>query len=245
MTITHTAAGDLFTPVATQAYRTAQLTCAAAVRHGSIAVLYGSAGCGKTYALEAFLAGLDRRQVAIAAAPNPSPKQIFEEILIELTGTVDDMTTARLRRHCIEVLADTRPLVAIDEAQNLSPLWLRQLRSLHDEGRRSWPLLLVGGRDCLDRLDANPALKSRAALRVEFGPLRGEILHTTLAALHPILANTTRPLLEQVDDRFGHGNLRNWSEFCRNGFDLVAVSGTTDRFTQRTIKATFQMMGIR
>lgn len=239
------AGGDVFRTVDTTAYRTAQITCAAAVRHGSIAVLYGPAGCGKTYALEAFLASVDRPVVAISAAPRPSPKQIFEELLIELTGTVDAMTTSKLRRHCIEILAEVRPLVAIDEAQNLTTLWLRQLRSLHDEGQRSWPLLLVGGRDCLRRLDESPALKSRAALRVEFAPLSGEVLFTTLAALHPVLARTPQRLLAQIDERYGRGNLRNWSELCRYAFELVAATSTTDRLTEKVVRATFQMMGIK
>lgn len=236
---------DVFACVQTRAFRTAQVTCATAVRHGSIAVVYGPSGCGKTYALEAFLGTVERRQAFITAAPSPSPKQIFEELLLELTGTVDNTTSSRLRRQCIEVLDELRPVVAIDEAQHLTTLWLRQLRSLHDEGRRRWPLLLVGGRDCLDRLDASPALETRAALRVEFAALKGDVLLTTLAAAHPILANTPDQLLVDVDRRYAKGNLRRWTEFCRFGFDLVAVSGTTDRFSARTVKATFAMLGVR
>lgn len=203
----------------------------------------GDAGCGKTHAIEAFLRNTDRRHAFTTATPSPTRKEIFEELIIALTGSCDNMSTTRLRRQCNELLNDVRPIVAVDEAQHLSYLWLQQLRSLHDAGRNTWPLLLIGGVGCARTLQRSPELWSRTSMRVEFAPLQGEVLYATLALLHPVLANTDPELLRRIDERYARGNLRNWKTFCEVALLLIDVTATPDQLSTKLIKATFAKIG--
>jgi DNA transposition AAA+ family ATPase len=231
-----------FVTVETDAFRLAQRACTQATATGSTALLYGAPGNGKTHAIEQFLASTDRPTVLITSSPSPTRKEIFEELLIELTGTVDDMSVTKLRRACIEVLNEVRPVVAVDEAQQLSVLWLQQVRSLHDQGRRTWPLMLIGTTGCVRRLKDHAALWSRISYRVEFAPLPTQRIVAALQRSHPLLANTPVDLLTKIDERHGRGNWRAWIELCRVAFPLVEASPHPDRLTLPVVRAALTLI---
>ena len=233
-----------FADVVTPAFRLSQIVCDETAHLGKVAVLYGDPGCGKTHAIEHFLKTTSRPTVFTTATPSPTRKEIFEELIIALTGTCDDMSTTKIRRQCLALLNDVRPIVAVDEAQHLSSLWLQQLRSLHDAGRFSWPLILVGGMGTARRLKTSPELWSRTGLRAEFAPITGDLLLQTLTEFHPVLANTDPSVLRDIDHRYASGNFRLWKNFCEVAFMLLDATSTPDRISPKLARATFAKIGM-
>lgn len=234
---------DKAATVQTAAFRATQLVAQQACERGQVAGFFGEAGMGKTHALTNFVEHTDIDSVWITSTPSPGRKEIFEELLIEITGTCDSKRSAReLRRDCLDQLSDRDLAVIVDEAQHLSSLWLQQLRSLHDHRDARWALLLVGGPGVARKLKSSPELWSRIALRVDFTPMEGDELLAALGAYHPVLANTDPDLLLDVDGRWCHGNWRNWHNFLENALPLLGKSG---HLTQRVVRAAAATYGAR
>lgn len=232
--------------VHTKAFRLAQRIAGDAARTGAVAGFFGPPGVGKTHAVDHFVshAGIDHAW--ITSSPRPTKKEIFEELIWELDGTEAVGSARQLRKDCQELLAEKRRLVVVDEAQYLSTLWLQQLRTLHDAGRGAWALFLVGGASTRDTVSRHAELSSRLGYQVNFTPLRGDELHSTLAAYHPVFAATPTKVLDAIDrkDGFG-GNLRGWATFLRNAEPLLAASKDPNVLTTKVVKAAFATMGIR
>lgn len=212
--------------------------------NGSLAGFFGDAGTGKTYAVESWVEARNHPHGWVTASPTPSPKEIFEEIIHAITGIVPTGTKLELRRECQDLLSNQAPVVIIDEAQNLSALWLRQLRDLHDRGEGRFAMFLVGGQGCSKRLKDDPMLWGRVTYKTWFNKLEGPTLATALASYHPLLAKTDPRILAAIDRKAGfHGNLRGWVNFVLVSTPLAAKAGTS-RLTEKVVRATFAKMGI-
>lgn len=211
---------------------------------GLLAGFFGDAGTGKTYAVETWLTEQRPHHGWVTAAPSPGAKEIFEEVIYAITGVVPTGTKVQMRRECQELLREQRPVVIVDEAQNLSHLWLRQLRDLYDRGEGRFAMFLVGGNGCAKRLESDPMLWKRVALRTWFAALEGATLVSALQTYHPLLANTDERVLTAVDRRarFG-GNLRDWANFVGVAAGL-AERAKTDQLTEKVVRATFAKMGL-
>lgn len=216
----------------------------AAYTNGSLAGFFGDAGTGKTYAVESWAERRKHPHGWVTASPNPGPKEIFEELIYTITGIVPTGTKVQLRRECLDLLCDDGPVVIIDEAQNLSYLWLRQLRDLHDRGEGRFAMFLVGGQGCSKRLKSDPMLWGRVTYRTWFDKLEGPVLAAALAAYHPLLANTDNKILTAIDRKAGfYGNLRQWSNFVLVAGPLADKAKTT-KLTEKVVRATFAKMGV-
>lgn len=221
--------------VRTRQFDLAQTAAAAAVDMYEIAGFFGDAGTGKTHALRYFLHHHDLTYAYLTASPRPQAKEIFEDILTQLTGSFDDVPARVLRRHCIEVLGDLRPVLVVDESRHLSYLWHQELRSLHDATR--FTLLIAGAEGAVRTLKRDPALWNRFCEKVYFTALKGQELVNALCQFHPILANTDPDLLLEVDAEEFHGVFRDWAHFVKLAVPLVAKSRTPDRVTSKVVKA--------
>lgn len=216
-----------------------------AQRHGALAGFFGPAGTGKTYAIESWI---DRHRPVhawVTATPAPAQKEIFEEIIYSVTGVVPNGTKVQMRRECQAVLADLRPVIVVDEAQNLSHLWLRQLRDLYDRGEGTFPMFLIGGHGVARRLKSDPMLWKRVAYKTWFEPLTGATLVAALRAYHPVLASTDDRILETIDRRAGFaGNLRDWANFTLVATEL-AETARTAKLTEKVVRAAFTKLGVQ
>lgn len=115
-----------------------------------VTLLTGEIGSGKTTLLAQFLDGLDAGvTVGLLATPRPGASDILPRICTALGITVagDDPFDALSTLLRAEARAGRRLLVAVDEAQNLGPAALEDLRlmgNLVAEGGAGPQLLLVG-----------------------------------------------------------------------------------------------------
>jgi DNA transposition AAA+ family ATPase len=228
--------------VPTKAFTLAQTVAALAVEGRQIAGFFGEPGTGKTHALRYFAKHSSVECVYITASPNPQRKEVFEEILLALTGTFDDVPERQLRRDCATVLAERQRALVVDECQNLSVLWNQQLRELHDR-TNAFALFLAGGSNAAQRIDRFAEIKSRIAMKVTFEPLAGQELLNVLGQYHPMLAATEDQLLLDVDAKDCRGNFRKWTHVLELALRL-STSAQHDRgLTPKIVKAVFAVRG--
>jgi type II secretory pathway predicted ATPase ExeA len=159
-------------------------------RRESLSVLSGDIGTGKTTLCRAVLQKLDLTTFS-AFVPDPfaSREDLLKVVLIDFgVVSADDFTSGRLKGASrtelsyllYEFLATLTPLEAfavvfIDEAQNLSPSLLEEIRILSDsDGRqRQLQVVLVGQIELRDKLRL-PELRQvdqRVSVRCDLGPL--------------------------------------------------------------------------
>ena len=147
-------------------------------RKGFISVI-GEVGTGKTIVLRAFLEGIDRRQTTAISLLNPLATfdQIIQEILPpEFKGSGKDRYRT-LQEWLIEEYRQGRNVVvAIDEAQCMSPVTLERLRLLSNLETADHKLIQVvlAGQPELERKLEQPnlrQLRERIAVRAKIWPL--------------------------------------------------------------------------
>ena len=151
--------------VPTQEFGLAQSIAQMAIDGCDVAGFFGDPGTGKTHAMRYFAERCEMECVYITATPAPQRKEIFEEILLALTGSFDNVSERRLRHDCLDLLSEKRRALIIDECQYLSTLWHQQVRDLHDR-TKSFGLLLAGGANTQARLKKNPEMRSRIQMSV-------------------------------------------------------------------------------
>lgn len=98
---------------------------------GTVTVVYGGAGVGKTTAIRHYRGHYPQVWVVTATPACSSPGSLYKRIAaaigLRTTGTMDVLEGA-----IIERMADTRGLLVIDEAQHLTHRALDGVRSIHD-----------------------------------------------------------------------------------------------------------------
>lgn len=200
------------------------------VTHRATGVLYGPAGTGKTFAVQAALGehtGAD--PVVLVFPSHPTMRMVADELLFVLTG--ERAPVRRNRFQLIAALVDhlsgPARLVVVDEAQRLNSDCIELLRHLHDHPDTRFALLYVGGNGCWEVLSAEPMLRSRLFRQVRFTPLARTEVVPLMRAFHPVHAQAPEELLLEVDDTFAHGTLRDWASFTHTAAALCAEAGTT------------------
>ncbi len=133
-------------------------------------VITGEIGCGKTTLIEKFLSELDETvTVARIAQTQVTPDQFLQTLLVQFGYRPFDMGKAELldtiNRHLDELMAHGRKVViVVDEAQNLEPTVLEEIRMLSGVGvgrEKVLSIILAGQPELNETLDA-PELEQLA-----------------------------------------------------------------------------------
>ena len=133
-------------------------------------VITGEIGCGKTTLIEKFLSELDETvTVARIAQTQVTSEQFLQALLLQFGYRPFDMGKAELldtiNRHLEELIAyDRKVVIVIDEAQNLEPTVLEEIRMLSGIGmgrEKVLSIILAGQPELNDTLDA-PELEQLA-----------------------------------------------------------------------------------
>ena len=233
-------------PVPTTCFTRAQLLLRRTVETNTVALLSGPAGCGKTYALEQFVASsatAGRPYTWLDMPPQPTPKELVVRTLKSVTGTAPRRTRTgdELTEELAELLHGSRHVLVVDEAHNLKTQQLNQLRYLHQRGKFTWTLVLAGSR-LREAVDALPELATRATGLALFEPMTNSELLAALRAWHPLLAETADPQLRYIDKEWGRGNFRRWAIFLREALQLAPTLNAT-KLTDKLVAAVLTLVG--
>lgn len=176
------------------------------IRSGGFVMLTGEVGTGKTTICRALLARIpDDTDVALILNPNLSAVELLETVCDEFgIGTPGDGASIKryidlLNQHLLDAHANNRnSVLIIDEAQNLGPDVLEQMRlltNLETDERKLLQIVIVGQpelRDMLERADLRQ-LAQRITARYHLEPLtRQEVADYVAHRLE--VAGVHRPL---------------------------------------------------
>jgi len=182
------------------------------VDHQMLGAFYGDAGLGKTFAVaHAASHQTSARRLWITAGVKPTMKQLIRAVLREVTDMDHQGERFTLRQTLIDLLAEDRFLLVVDEAQRLNLECIETLRDLHEQA--PFALAFVGGNGCYEELRKYPMLRSRTQRWIAFTPMDLPQVLNVLPRFHPILAQASPDVLALVDDAFAHGNWRAWASF--------------------------------
>ncbi|MGA6993820.1 MAG: AAA family ATPase, partial [Candidatus Deferrimicrobiaceae bacterium] len=145
-------------------------------------VMTGDIGVGKTTVCRSLLGRLSARfTTALVLNPMLTEKELIRGILDDFgaglaNGTKKDCLDALNRFLLVEAGCDRRPVLIVDEAQNLSPSLLEQVRllsNLETEKRKLIQIVLIGQKELKEKLSL-PSLRQldqRVTVRAEILPL--------------------------------------------------------------------------
>jgi general secretion pathway protein A len=145
-------------------------------------VMTGDIGVGKTTVCRALLARLSGSfTTALVLNPMLTEKELIRGILDDFSaglanGTKKDCLDALNRFLLAEAESGRRPVLIVDEAQNLSPSLLEQVRllsNLETEKRKLLQIVLIGQKELKEKLSL-PSLRQlnqRVTVRAEILPL--------------------------------------------------------------------------
>lgn len=218
--------------VATQGFRKTMFVVEQAIDNNEIAVVFGAAGLGKTFAVDHTIRSATMECLWVQVGPSPSPKEVTSRLLHTITGKWPKGPQYELTDHLVELLVDEPRIVVIDEAQHFGKQGLEQIRFLHDKADGRFPLILIGGKSLHKVIRSNAQLADRVGGWVRFETIGGPNLHSILDAYHPVFRNTQRQLLDAIDREYGRGVFRKWARVLKECLPLVEASDSPDRITQ-------------
>jgi putative secretion ATPase (PEP-CTERM system associated) len=145
--------------------------------HAGFVVITGEIGSGKTTLLQTLLRGLDS-QTTVARIVNTmlEPRELLETIMLDFGLDAGGKSKPLLLRDLAQYLVDQRltgrmVLLVIDEAQNLSPAALEELRmlsNLETEKSKLLQIVMVGQPDLRDKLAAPELEQLRQRITVSY-----------------------------------------------------------------------------
>jgi hypothetical protein len=225
--------------VVTGQLRLAHVCCRDTVNGRTIGLITGDPGLGKTHAVNRYFTEQQIPHVRVEpSAVGRSPKSVLYRLLTVLRPEVRPRGTAiELVDELKEILSEEPRALIVDEAQRFDVNGLNLLRELHDAPQTDFPLLLVGGAGVTRTLATDPALLSRIERSAKFKPMEGNKLFAALGELHPLLAATDRPVLEDLDRRVCRGHWRDWLKVTRFVLDRAGAAGYPDKVTPSLARA--------
>ncbi|MFJ8608074.1 AAA family ATPase [Streptomyces sp. NPDC093675] len=201
-------ATPLLTPTVLEA-RQALTHCA---NEQAMLCLFGPCGTGKTFAVRALLTALaPGRHQPLALRARPTPTDLRSALLHTL-GLPDEPPNrpAACDRLILEALRARRPVLALDEAQQLSDTCFEYLRYLYDQSD-GLCIVLISAEHAGHALREQRMLASRTAAWLQTAPLQRAHVPTAIRRLHPLWRQATAETLHRVDNCYAHGNLRRWT----------------------------------
>jgi len=128
-----------------------------AKRSGRAKMLIGETGCGKTYTIDRFINDNPVHVYRITVSDLYSVNDIVDELCELLNVTAAGRPVAKLKKIARKFnnikLDGGKPVLIVDEAENLNKKALRAFKGLYDAVRDFCPIVLVGTGDLSDRLD--------------------------------------------------------------------------------------------
>jgi hypothetical protein len=199
----------------------------AAIDAKAMICIYGSAGHGKSFAVNASLRELAPSMThRIQFRARPSTRDLRHELFHALG------LHGRPPSHAIEfdrmlrgALEERRVLVC-DEAQWLSKLCFEYLRYLWDDTGTDLTIIFTGGNGCFEMLQSEPMLESRVYAWQEIDPMPLDEVLTVVPAFHPVWADADPELIALCDREAAHGNFRAWAKITHH---LTVGMKETDR----------------
>src|SRR3954453_3105675 len=145
--------------------------------HAGFIVITGEIGSGKTTLLQTLLRGIDT-QTTVGRIVNTllEPRELLETIMIDFGLAPGGRSKPLLLRDLAQYLVDQRlagrlVLLVIDEAQNLTPAALEELRmlsNLETEKSKLMQIVLVGQPNLRDKLNAPELEQLRQRITVSY-----------------------------------------------------------------------------
>jgi DNA transposition AAA+ family ATPase len=209
----------------TEHYLLARRAVTDALERCAMAVIHGSAGLGKTYAVDELVEELDIEVIWTSFPSRPTPRLVAATLYEQLCGRRTRLDRFSIISRIVERLANGPRLVVVDESQLLTGDCIELLRYLHDHRQTRFALVLVGGNGTWTVLSREPMLASRVYRRVRFAALARADVIGAMPAYHPLYTDATHELLTLIDDLFAHGNLRNWAAFTHSALALAEEIG--------------------
>ncbi|MFJ3206310.1 AAA family ATPase [Streptomyces sp. NPDC086989] len=203
--------------VSTRALLAARENIRAAIGAQAMICIYGQAGHGKSFAVNASLRELAPKLTRrIQFRARPSTRDLRHELFYALG------LQGRPPAHAIEFDRMLRgalvePLVLVcDEAQWLSKLCFEYLRYLWDDTDSALTIVFTGGNGCFEMLLSEPMLESRVYAWQEIGRMPLEEVLDVIPAFHPLWSEADPELIALCDQEAAHGNFRAWAKITHH-----------------------------
>ncbi|MER6076264.1 ATP-binding protein [Streptomyces sp. NPDC001817] len=203
--------------VSTRALLTARENVRAAIEAKAMICIYGQAGNGKSFAVNASLRELApklTRRIQFRARPSTRDlrHELFQALGLPGRPPAHAIEFDRMLRTALE---EPRVLVC-DEAQWLSKLCFEYLRYLWDDADSDLTIVFTGGNGCFEMLQSEPMLESRVYAWQEIGRMSLDEVLTVVPAFHPVWADADPDLIAVCDQEAVHGNFRAWAKITHH-----------------------------
>ncbi|MGW4935140.1 AAA family ATPase [Streptomyces sp. NPDC004166] len=208
--------------VATDLLLEAQDTIRDTIEARAIAVIYGDAGLGKTFAARAALQETAPELLLSLefTRSRPGPGDLREALFHQmgLPGPMPKTPSPMYR--LLRTHLPRRPYVIVcDEAQQYRRQCFEFIRNLWDNCRKEDnrpAVLFIGGREAYDTLQSDPALASRIHIRQEALAMSEEETLKTIPCYHPVWREADPQLLKYIDKAHAAGVFRRWSNITQH-----------------------------
>jgi energy-coupling factor transporter ATP-binding protein EcfA2 len=174
-------------------------------------VVSGPWGSGKSTLLQALAAVSDVNTVSVEIPESATaPAAQWEVMTTAITGTANG-TARAMQNQCRDYLVEVPTLLIVDEAQHLTHAALRQLRWLWTSKLPKFAIVLAGS-NLEEHIYKEKSVYTRVNRRILLRSHSPEQMLDLLRRSDPALADTDPELLHLIEEAYGHGVWRNWSE---------------------------------
>ncbi|MEU5811875.1 ATP-binding protein [Streptomyces sp. NPDC047718] len=203
--------------VSTRALLTARENIRAAIEAKAMICIYGQAGNGKSFAVNASLRELApklTRRIQFRARPSTRDlrHELFHALGLQGRPPSHAIEFDRMLRGALE-----EPHVLVcDEAQWLSKMCFEYLRYLWDDADSDLTIVFTGGNGCFEMLQSEPMLESRVYAWQEIARMPLDEVLAVVPAFHPIWADSDPDLIALCDQEAARGNFRAWAKITHH-----------------------------
>lgn len=204
--------------VGTGALLTCQDNLDDVIEAAAMACMHGSAGFGKSLAVNASLRALaPHNTVRVVFRSRPTTRDIRHALFhgLHLPGQPPGHPI-EFDRLLKAALADRFRVLVCDEAQWMARECFEYWRHLWDDPSTRIAVVFVGGGDCYRVLSREPMLASRIYLWQKFRKMEPEEVLSVIPAFHPVWSDAPDQLISYTDVHAGHGNFRNWARITNH-----------------------------